>query len=374
MSRVVRRRPQLNGRLAMVIWLGCAALAAPFAVGATDTPTTPAPPTQTAEPTPAAPTPAEPTPAAPTPAPPTQAEPTPAAPTPAPPTQAAATQVVRVLVTFSAGGWADREAIAAAADGSIDTETPALRLAGLSLPDASAVAQLRADPRVVAVDSDRTRTAEGTPSDDRFSEQWALPKIGWTSVFGSVTPAARVVVAVLDTGVDASHEDLYGRLVDGASFVDGADPDVDPNGHGTWMAGIVAAATDNSTGIAGVAWGNVRVMPVTVLDADGNGLDSNIIAGIVHCHRLGRRRHPARVQQSRLLARAPGCCRLRVVARCRRRRRGRQRRLRRPGISGCRPWRGRSRGDQLNRDRLTAVEQLRHCRLHGGARLWNPDH
>ena len=55
----------------------------------------------------------------------------------------------------------------------------------------------------------------------------------------------------------------------------------DPNGHGTWMAGIIAAATDNGTGIAGVGYAGVRVMPVTVLDADGLGQDSDIIEGVV---------------------------------------------------------------------------------------------
>src|SRR5207237_8666138 len=55
----------------------------------------------------------------------------------------------------------------------------------------------------------------------------------------------------------------------------------DPNGHGTEMAGIVAAATDNNTGIAGVGYSGVQVMPVTVLGADGTGLDSDVINGVV---------------------------------------------------------------------------------------------
>src|SRR5207247_4762330 len=55
----------------------------------------------------------------------------------------------------------------------------------------------------------------------------------------------------------------------------------DPNGHGTEMAGIVAAATDNGKGIAGVGYAGVKVMPVTVLGADGTGQDSDVISGVV---------------------------------------------------------------------------------------------
>ena len=89
------------------------------------------------------------------------------------------------------------------------------------------------------------------------------------------------MVAILDTGVDATHPDLAGRLLPGQSFVDGSPADTDPHGHGTWLAGIVAAATDNGRGISGIGGDGVRVLPITVLGADGTGLDSAVIAGIV---------------------------------------------------------------------------------------------
>ncbi len=54
------------------------------------------------------------------------------------------------------------------------------------------------------------------------------------------------------------------------------------------MAGIVAAATDNNTGIAGIGYSGVKVMPVTVLGADGTGLDSNVIDGVVYAVSTGR--------------------------------------------------------------------------------------
>ena len=100
------------------------------------------------------------------------------------------------------------------------------------------------------------------------------------AVFGSVTPSGSSVLAVLDTGIDAGQPDLNGRVLPGYSAF-GLDPATDPNGHGTHMAGIAAANTDNGTGVAGVAYAGVSLLPVQVLAADGTGQDSDIITGLV---------------------------------------------------------------------------------------------
>ena len=87
------------------------------------------------------------------------------------------------------------------------------------------------------------------------------------------------VVAVIDTGVLASHEDLAGRLVPGYDFVDNdADPN-DGNGHGTHVTGIVAADAGNGLGIEGVAPG-AKVMPIRVLDDSGSGTGEGVAKGI----------------------------------------------------------------------------------------------
>ena len=99
---------------------------------------------------------------------------------------------------------------------------------------------------------------------------WALPKIGWDQAYGSVTPSGSSTIAVLDTGVDASVADLSGRILSGYSAF-GTDPATDPNGHGTWLASIAAAATDNGSGIAGVDFANVNVAGPGVPDASGTG-------------------------------------------------------------------------------------------------------
>jgi len=162
---------------------------------------------------------------------------------------------------------------------------PALGLAVVELPAGHAAvdagATLAADPGVKSVERDQTRDVEGAPDDPRYADQWSLPRIGWDIVHAQGLPTSTVTVAILDTGVDTRQPDLQGRLLPGRSFVDGSPANTDPHGHGTWMAGIVAAATDNGTGIAGIGGAGVRVLPITVLGADGTGQDSAVIAGIV---------------------------------------------------------------------------------------------
>ena len=136
---------------------------------------------------------------------------------------------------------------------------------------------------VTAVERDVTRKAAAAPNDPAYGDQWALPKIGWDTapaVTGSAT------IAVLDTGVDGANPDLAGRLVPGwsaftlADATTPADPTQDPNGHGTWLSSIAAAATNNGVGIAGVAGSGAKIMPVQVLGANGQGQDSDVIAGL----------------------------------------------------------------------------------------------
>ncbi len=95
-----------------------------------------------------------------------------------------------------------------------------------------------------------------------------------------VTRGDHVNVAVLDTGIDYNHADLQGRYVGGYNFVavpNTADPK-DDNGHGTHVAGIIAA-DDNALGVVGVA-PNANIWSVKILDKDGSGSTPSIAAGI----------------------------------------------------------------------------------------------
>ena len=246
----------------------------PPAVEPSPTPGPTVEPSATGSPSPAPPpSPTE----SPPPAPPSPAE------TAAPAPSVGPSRTVGYIVTFSRGATTQQQTAAmSAGDTTLVSIAPALGLAFVELPAGSATAgaaALRARAGVERVELDRARAVDAVGADPRYADQWSLPKIGWPSV--TVPAGGEALVALLDTGVEGSHPDLVGRLVPGASFV-GTDPLTDPNGHGTWMAGIVAAATDNGEGIAGIGSAGVRVMPISVLSSDGTGQDSDIIRGILH--------------------------------------------------------------------------------------------
>lgn len=119
-----------------------------------------------------------------------------------------------------------------------------------------------------------------SPNDPRFDDQWALYKVGATCAWERTTGRADVIVAVVDTGVDPTHPDLAARVrADGYDFVDDDDDPRDENGHGTHVAGIIAAILNNNEGIAGLA-PNVTILPVRVMNARGRGSDPDIARGI----------------------------------------------------------------------------------------------
>ncbi|MDQ3986897.1 MAG: S8 family peptidase [Actinomycetota bacterium] len=93
-----------------------------------------------------------------------------------------------------------------------------------------------------------------------------------------VTHATGSRIAVLDTGIDLDHPDLPDN-VHGRDFVEDDGVPQDDHGHGTHVAGVIAALTDNDKGLAGAAWG-AKIMPVKVLGARGTGTDADIAAGI----------------------------------------------------------------------------------------------
>ncbi len=120
-------------------------------------------------------------------------------------------------------------------------------------------------------------TAVAAPNDPGWIQQWNLAKIRADKAWAT-TKGSGVVVAIVDTGVDLAHVDLKSRLVGGVDLVNGGEPQ-DDNGHGTFMAGIVAASTGNGQGVASVA-PSAKIMPVKVLDDEGAGEPETVAAGI----------------------------------------------------------------------------------------------
>jgi subtilisin family serine protease len=108
------------------------------------------------------------------------------------------------------------------------------------------------------------------------SSQWGLGAVGAEGAWG-ITRGSGVTVAVLDSGVDDAHPDLAGRLLPAVDLV-GDGRTGDPLGHGTRVAGIIAGVMDGA-GIAGVA-SDVRILPIRVLAADGEGDQNRTARGI----------------------------------------------------------------------------------------------
>jgi len=183
----------------------------------------------------------------------------------------------------AAASAAPRELLVAHADGRLTVERPG----------AARAASARGRVRFVEPNFRYRAAGVAPPSDELFSEQWPLAdaRVGVQSAW-AVTRGGAVTVAVIDTGADLDHPDLRDNLWtnprevpgngaddDGNGFVDdvhGADVvnrDGDPsddNGHGTHVAGIVAARGANRVGVTGVAQ-RARIMVVKALGADSTG-------------------------------------------------------------------------------------------------------
>lgn len=138
---------------------------------------------------------------------------------------------------------------------------------------------LRSGASVVWAQPNFIREVAVTPNDPRFVDQWGLRRIEAPTAWETTTGSSTVVVAVVDTGVDLRHPDLQGHLVDGYNFVREERPPQDDNGHGTHVAGTIAATLNNSVGIAGVA-PSISIMPVKVLGRTGRGGDDTVAAGL----------------------------------------------------------------------------------------------
>ncbi|MEA2632397.1 MAG: thermitase, partial [Chloroflexota bacterium] len=159
-----------------------------------------------------------------------------------------------------------------------------LQVRRLRVPATDVVAlerTLAADPSVAYVEVDGTVKATVVPNDPYYTQglDWGLPLIGAPAAWDTSTGASGPIIAVIDTGVDATHPDLGGRVLPGIDLVNNDSDASDDHGHGTHVAGIIAATGNNGLGGAGVCWG-CRILPVKALDASGSGTYSVLASAI----------------------------------------------------------------------------------------------
>ena len=192
----------------------------------------------------------------------------------------------RVLVKFRENVGLDHaRQIVAALGVREDGILPATGVLVLSLPDqvdeAGFANALASRPDVEFAELDRiVRPAEVTPNDPWFANwEGHLKRIQAPAAWSTTTGSPNVVIAILDTGVDATHEDLVSKLVPGWNSNNNNSNTSDVSGHGTAVAGTAAAASNNGMGVASVCWG-CMIMPVRVSDASGNATYSAIASGL----------------------------------------------------------------------------------------------
>jgi subtilisin family serine protease len=165
---------------------------------------------------------------------------------------------------------------------------------------ASVIAELRADPAVAYAEPNylfslpdhevEGGVAGAAPaggdgaiagkavSDPQTAGQYSLDRMRVRDAWYRSTGGSNLI-AVLDTGVQAGHRDLRGRVVRGYDFVNNDTSAADDNGHGTWVAGIIAANVNDRYGIAGISWTD-RILPVKIMNASGTGSTADLAAGI----------------------------------------------------------------------------------------------
>lgn len=140
---------------------------------------------------------------------------------------------------------------------------------------------LARNPHIQFVEVDRPLALAATAADDTYySDAWHLDAVSapqaWDYSFGD-----GVKVAVLDTGVNAAHEDLKGKVMSGWNTADNSGDYSDINGHGTRVAGVIGAVSNNSTGVTSIAW-NAMILPVRVTNSgDGAAYVSDIAEGLI---------------------------------------------------------------------------------------------
>lgn len=179
-------------------------------------------------------------------------------------------------------------------------------------PLSALIAKLQQDPDIDLAEPNYKVYAfqeSVVPNDSRWDELWAMRKIKMTEAWNRSTGSAGVRIAVIDTGIDYTHPDLAENIwknpgesfngvdddgngivddVNGADFCSGANSGnpMDDNGHGTHVAGTIAAIGNNHRDVVGVNW-KTQLMAVKFLCQDGSGTTADAIQAIQYALSMG---------------------------------------------------------------------------------------
>jgi subtilisin family serine protease len=230
-----------------------------------------------------------------------------------------------VLLKFKPGTAAEEISRIAGELGAAPTKnrgrlSPRLRtIRGLTVEEA--VTTYRNHPAIEYIEPNYILTIDAVPNDPRFSQLWGLRNtgqggglpgadIGAVPTWDSVTGSANILICVIDTGLDYLHEDLAANVwtnpaevagngldddlngfiddIHGYDFLDGNGDPYDQHGHGTHVAGTIAAVGNNGVGVAGVNWRG-SIMAARFLGPDGLGTTEDAIAAIEYGVAMGAR-------------------------------------------------------------------------------------
>lgn len=147
-------------------------------------------------------------------------------------------------------------------------------------PVPDAIAKYKNIEEVEFAEPNFLATAFLTPNDPLYSSQWNLKKIASEEAY-DISKEGFGPIAIVDTGVESSHPDLAGLIINGYNTIDENTNSNDDHGHGTHVAGIASAQTDNSTGVASISY-RTKVLPIKVLNKDGIGTYEDVAEGIIY--------------------------------------------------------------------------------------------
>lgn len=178
--------------------------------------------------------------------------------------------------------------------------------ANMSLKDA--IAKYKKNSNVIYAEPNYAYAENSIPDDTYYDYQWGLSQVNASEAWNITTGSHKVVIAVIDSGIDLNHPDLKANIwinkgeipgnridddhngyiddVYGWNFISDNNNISDDDGHGTHVAGIIAAEGNNSKGVAGVMW-SATIMSLKFLDNEGNGYVDDAVSAIRYATKMG---------------------------------------------------------------------------------------